>query len=142
MTTAFSQCCDICSISTSSLTCYAEPRYCYWVAGRKSDCDCVPMGSLPPLITYPLQQCQCCTGHTFIGKCYHSFLPSQDLPSPCRAIMQTQAHTLHDCPLFDDAHFLLNDLYPSLPLTTLLGTPDGIHMLTNFIKCSGAFKKC
>lgn len=85
---------------------------------------------------------QCRTGHAFVGEYYRRFVPHKDPSCPCGEDVQTRKHIIQDCPLFDEGRFLLCDVSPSLSLTDLLGTTEGIVALTRYIRRTGAFKKC
>ncbi len=84
---------------------------------------------------------QCRTGHAFLGEYYRRFVPSEDPTCPCGATIQTRAHVIQDCDLFEDARSILYNFDVSLSLPEILGTPKGIDALTQFIRRSGAFKK-
>jgi len=59
----------------------------------------------------------------------------------CGAPLQTREHILVDCPQYATWRHLLQKHSPALSPTAILGTKEGIKVLSAFIAKSGAFTK-
>jgi len=66
-----------------------------------------------------------------------------DEPSSCScgAEFQTREHILFECPRYADWRHILLEQSPTLSMTAILGTENGIKALATFIAQSGAFTK-
>ncbi|KAF8587536.1 hypothetical protein K439DRAFT_1337999 [Ramaria rubella] len=84
------------------------------------------------------------TGHAFTGEYYATSVPSNDVRCPCGEAgqaLQTRTHIIRDCPRHDRHRHHLESAIPNGHIADILGTPEGIFALANFIKASGAFTK-
>jgi hypothetical protein len=84
---------------------------------------------------------QCRTGHAFMGEFYERHSIDEPVECPCGAQFQTREHILVECPQYDNWRHLLREQSPTLSLTTILGTGDGIKALATFIARTGTFTK-
>ena len=84
---------------------------------------------------------QCRTGHVFLGEYYRRFVPSEDIACPCGHPLQTRAHVLMDCGLYDEHRPILAKVSRDIAPQIVLGTRKGIEALAKFIAMSGAFTK-
>jgi hypothetical protein len=85
---------------------------------------------------------QCRTGHAFMGEYYvrHN-ITDEPANCPCDAEFQTREHILFECPRYADWRHILLEQSPTLSMTAILGTENGIKALATFIARSGAFTK-
>ncbi|KAF8591330.1 hypothetical protein K439DRAFT_1263405, partial [Ramaria rubella] len=81
------------------------------------------------------------TGHTFTGEYYSTNVPTNETCCPCGAALQTRTHILCTCPRYDKHRHILDTAVPSGHIADILGMPEGINALVNFITASGAFTK-
>jgi hypothetical protein len=84
---------------------------------------------------------QCRTGHAFMGEYYERHSIDEPRDCPCGAMFQTREHILTECPRYDNWRYLLRAQSPTLSLTAILGTEEGIKALATFIARTGAFTK-
>ncbi|KZT33600.1 hypothetical protein SISSUDRAFT_983617, partial [Sistotremastrum suecicum HHB10207 ss-3] len=60
---------------------------------------------------------------------------------PCGEPLQTRAHIIQECPLYEEDREVLRSFDRDLSLQRLLGEPEGIEALAEFIRRSDAFTK-
>jgi ribonuclease HI len=84
---------------------------------------------------------QCRSGHAFVGEYYERHNIDEPTDCLCGAEFQTREHILQECPRYDNWRHILLEQSPTLSLTALLGTEEGIKALATFIARTGAFTK-
>ncbi|KAK1216502.1 hypothetical protein PQX77_020854 [Marasmius sp. AFHP31] len=82
---------------------------------------------------------QCRTGHGFIGEYYYEFVPMKNTDCPCGERLQTREHIIRTCPTYEPYRHILRKVSKDIALPDILGNPDGIEALTEYISKSGAF---
>ncbi|KZS86514.1 hypothetical protein SISNIDRAFT_420803, partial [Sistotremastrum niveocremeum HHB9708] len=60
---------------------------------------------------------------------------------PCGEHLQTRAHIIQECPLYEEHREILRTYDRDLSLQRLLGESEGIEVLAEFIRLSDAFAK-
>lgn len=81
------------------------------------------------------------TGHSHLGEYYRRFVPSEESSCPCSLHLQTRSHILLFCPLFILPRRALRDDKGELEIEALVGSPDGLDRLAEFLKLTNAFTK-
>src|SRR6266568_5517779 len=85
---------------------------------------------------------QCRTGHAYTGEFRRQFAPGEPTSCPCNnEILETREHIIIHCPRYEEHRDILREAYPTLPLPEILGTPNGIQALCEFLRQSGAFSR-
>jgi len=82
---------------------------------------------------------QCRTGHAYMGEFRKQFFPEKSINCECGETLQTREHIIRTCTHYETHRAKLQNENHELALPELLGTPNGIAALTEFIKDSGAF---
>ena len=87
---------------------------------------------------------QCRTGHAYTGEFRRTFFPLAPEPTTCpcdNETPETREHIIRDCPRYNHQREILKKASADVTLPEILGTPNGIKALTEFIQKSGAFSR-
>jgi hypothetical protein len=87
---------------------------------------------------------QCRTGHAYTGEFRRFFLPLSQDPTTCpcdNTILETRNHIIRECPRYAQHRNILSKASQGLALSELLGTPEGIEALAEFLAKSSAFTR-
>ncbi|KAF5314375.1 hypothetical protein D9619_011893 [Psilocybe cf. subviscida] len=80
------------------------------------------------------------TGHAYTGKFRRRFFPSEPFRCPCdNQTVETREHIIISCPRYETHWDILRKVSPTIALSEILGTQDGVEALATFLELSGAF---
>jgi len=83
---------------------------------------------------------QCRSGHTYIFR--RQLVPGEPTACPCdNETFETREQMIIYCRRYESYRDILREAYPELSLPEILGTPNGIDALCEFLRQSGAFSR-
>ncbi|KAF5311071.1 hypothetical protein D9619_007654 [Psilocybe cf. subviscida] len=82
------------------------------------------------------------TGHAYTGEFRRRFLPTEPFRCPCdNQTIETREHIITSCPRYEEHRNILRKVTPSIALSEIFGTQEGIEALAEFLELSGAFTR-
>ncbi|KAF5319459.1 hypothetical protein D9619_008774 [Psilocybe cf. subviscida] len=82
------------------------------------------------------------TGHAYTGEFRRRFFPGEPFRCPCdNQTIETREHIIISCPRYEEHRDVLRKVSPSIALSEIFGTQEGIEALAKFLEVSGAFTR-